>query len=66
MVEDHDRLANFDFKTGLFVAPHVTVGTSRSGDVVTNWKNFSPRIGFAYSLGNDNKHGARRLRNFLR
>jgi len=59
MVEDHDRLANFDFQTGLFVAPHVTPGTSRSGDVVTNWKNFSPRIGFAYSLGNDNKTALR-------
>ena len=59
MVEDHDRLANFDFQTGLFVAPHVTPGTSRSGDVVTNWKNFSPRIGFAYSLGNDNKTAVR-------
>ena len=59
MVEDHDRLANFDFQTGLFVAPHVTPGTSRSGDVVTNWKNFSPRIGFAYSLVNDNKTALR-------
>ena len=59
MVEDHDRLANFDFKTGLFVAPNVTRGTSRSGDVATNWKNFSPRIGFAYSLGNDNKTAVR-------
>jgi hypothetical protein len=54
MVEQHNRLANFDFTTGLFVAPGVTPGTSRSGDVVTNWKNFSPRIGFAYTLGPDN------------
>ncbi len=59
MVEDHDRLANFDFKTGLFVAPGVTSGTSRSGDVATNWKNFSPRIGFAYSPGSDNKTAVR-------
>lgn len=50
MVEDRDRLANFDFKTGLFVAPRVTPGVSRSGDVETNWKNFSPRLGFAYTL----------------
>ncbi len=59
MVEQHNRLANFDFQTGYFVAPGVTPGTSRSGDVVTNWKNFSPRIGFAYSLGDDNKTAVR-------
>lgn len=59
MVEEHNRLANFDFKTGLFVAPGVTPGTSRSGDVATNWKNFSPRIGFAYSPGSDNKTAVR-------
>jgi hypothetical protein len=59
MVEEYNRLANFNFQTGLFVAPGVTPGTSRSGDVVTNWKNFSPRIGFAYSLGNDNKTAVR-------
>jgi len=57
MVEQHNRLANFDFQTGLFVAPGVTPGTSRSGDVVTNWKNFSPRIGLAYSV--DNKTAVR-------
>ncbi len=59
MVEEHNRLANFDFATGLFVAPGITPGTTRSGDVVTNWKNFSPRIGFAYSLGSDNKTALR-------
>lgn len=59
MVEQHNRLANFDFQTGDFVAPGVTPGTSRSGDVVTNWKNFSPRIGFAYSPGDDNKTAIR-------
>lgn len=59
MVEQHNRLANFDFTSGLFVAPGVTPGTSRSGDVATNWKNFSPRIGFAYSLGSDNKTAVR-------
>jgi len=59
MVEEHNRLANFDFATGLFVAPGVTPGTSRSGDVATNWKNLSPRIGFAYSLGGDNKTAVR-------
>ncbi len=50
MVEEHNRLANFDFNTGYFVAPGITTGTSRSGDVATNWKNLSPRIGFAYSV----------------
>ncbi len=59
MVEEHNRLANFNFQTGYFVAPGVTPGTSRSGDVGTNWKNFSPRIGFAYSVGNDNKTALR-------
>jgi len=59
MVEEHNRLANFDFQTGLFVAPGVTPGTSRSGDVATNWKNFSPRVGFAYTLGADNKTAVR-------
>jgi outer membrane receptor protein involved in Fe transport len=59
MVEEHNRLANFDFATGLFVAPGVTPGTTRSGDVATNWKNFSPRLGFAYSLGSDNKTAVR-------
>ena len=59
MVEEHNRLANFDFKTGLFVAPGVTPGTSRSGNVATNRKNFSPRIGFAYSPGGDNRTAVR-------
>ena len=59
MVEEHNRLANFDFQTGLFVAPGVTPGTSRSGNVATNWKNFSPRIGFAYTPGSDNKTSVR-------
>jgi outer membrane receptor protein involved in Fe transport len=59
MVEEHNRLANFDFATGLFVAPGVTSGTTRSGDVATNWKNFSPRLGFAYTLGADNKTAVR-------
>jgi outer membrane receptor protein involved in Fe transport len=49
-VEDHDKLANFDFSTGHFVQPGVTPSTSRSGNVITNYHNFSPRIGFAYTL----------------
>jgi hypothetical protein len=52
-VEDHSHLANFDFSTGQFVEPGVTPGTSRSGDVATNYHNFSPRIGFAYTPWDD-------------
>ncbi len=48
MAEQHDRLANFDFATGHFVSPEQP-GVSPSGDVVTNLKNFAPRIGFAYT-----------------
>ena len=59
MVEDRDRIANFDFQTGLFVAPKLTSGIGRSAGVVTNWRNFSPRLGFAYSLGNDNRTALR-------
>jgi Carboxypeptidase regulatory-like domain/TonB dependent receptor len=51
-VEEFNRLANFNFSTGEFVQPGVTPGTSRSGDVVTNSHNFSPRIGFAYTPWN--------------
>lgn len=49
-VEQHNQLANFDFSTGQFVQPGVTPATSRSGNVVTNYHNFSPRLGFAYTL----------------
>jgi hypothetical protein len=54
MVEDHNRIANFDFQTGAFVAPGMT-GVSDTGNVQTNRKNFAPRIGFAYSPFNDSK-----------
>ncbi len=54
MVEQRDRLANFDFSTGEFVAPGMP-GVSRSGNVVTDLNNFAPRIGFAYTPWNDNK-----------
>jgi len=59
MVEQHNRLANFNFAAGLFVAPGITPGTSRSGDVATNWRDFSPRIGLAYSVGSDHKTAVR-------
>jgi Carboxypeptidase regulatory-like domain len=51
-VEEHNRLANFDFSTGMFIAPGVTPGVSRSGNVDTRWNNVSPRIGFAYTPWN--------------
>ncbi len=51
-VEEFNRLANFDFSTGVFVQPGVTPGTSRSGNVVTNYHDFSPRVGFAYTPWN--------------
>ena len=52
MVEDHDRLANFDFTSGEFVAPGVS-GGSRSGNVKTDYNNFGPRFGFAYTPWNE-------------
>jgi hypothetical protein len=54
MVEDQDRLANFNFATGLFVSPQMP-GVSRSGNVVTDLNNFAPRVGFAYTPSSDYK-----------
>jgi hypothetical protein len=54
MVEDHNRLANFDFATGNFISPSMP-GVSSSGNVATNKKNFAPRLGFAYTPSNDGK-----------
>jgi Carboxypeptidase regulatory-like domain len=54
MVEQHDRMANFDFATGEFIAPGQP-GVSDTGNVQTNYKNFAPRIGFAYTPFNDAK-----------
>lgn len=50
MVEQHDRLANFDFATGKFISPQ-QAGVSPSGNVQTKFHNFAPRVGFAYSPG---------------
>ena len=54
MVEDHNRLANFDFNTGEFVQAG-TPGVSRSGNVELNLHNLAPRFGFAYIPFDDNK-----------
>jgi hypothetical protein len=54
MVEDRNRLANFDFTTGHFVMPGMP-GVSRSGNVELNQHNLAPRFGFAYTPWNDNK-----------
>ncbi|HTZ46538.1 MAG TPA: carboxypeptidase-like regulatory domain-containing protein [Verrucomicrobiae bacterium] len=54
MVEQHDRIANFNFANGEFVAPGQP-GVSDTGNVQTNYKNFAPRIGFAYTPFNDAK-----------
>ncbi len=47
-VEQHDRLANFNFATGEFIAPQMP-GVSRSGNVEIPKKNFAPRVGFAWT-----------------
>ena len=52
MVEQHDRLANFDFSTGQFVAPQMA-GVTRSGNVQGDHNNFAPRIGFAWTPWNE-------------
>jgi len=51
-VEQENRLANFDFSTGLFVSPQMP-GVSASGNVKTDHNNFAPRIGFAWTPWND-------------
>jgi hypothetical protein len=51
-VEQENRLANFDFSTGQFVSPQMP-GVSASGNVKTDYNNFGPRIGFAWTPWND-------------
>ena len=51
-VEQENRLANFDFATGKFVSPQIP-GVSASGNVKTDYNNFAPRIGFAWSPWNE-------------
>jgi hypothetical protein len=49
-VEEHNRLANFDFSTGEFVSPQMQ-GVSRTADVKTDRNGFAPRVGFAWTPG---------------
>jgi hypothetical protein len=51
-VEQQNRLANFDFSTGLFVSPQMS-GVSASGNVKTDYNNFAPRVGFAWTPWNE-------------
>jgi len=51
-VEQENRLANFDFSTGQFVSPQLP-GVSASGNVKTDYNNFGPRIGFAWTPWNE-------------
>ena len=51
-VEQENRLANFDFSTGLFVSPQMP-GVSASGNVDTDYNNFAPRVGFAWTPWSD-------------
>ncbi len=53
MVEDHNRMANFDFATGTFVGPGMP-DIRRSAGVITNYGNWGPRFGFAYTPWSDN------------
>ncbi|MBV9671006.1 MAG: TonB-dependent receptor, partial [Acidobacteriales bacterium] len=50
MVEQHNRIANFDFATGQFISPQ-TPGFGRSVGVDTDLNNFAPRVGFAWNPG---------------
>ncbi len=48
MVEEHNRIANFNFATGQFISPQMP-GVSRSANVITDLNNFAPRFGFAWT-----------------
>ncbi len=50
MVEEHNRIANFDFATGQFISPQ-TSGFGRSAGVDTDLNNFAPRVGLAWNPG---------------
>jgi hypothetical protein len=49
--EKHNFLSNFDYAAKIIRVAGVN-GVSRTGGVLTDYSNFSPRIGFAYSVRN--------------
>jgi hypothetical protein len=54
MVEEHNRIANFDFASGTFISPGMN-SVGDTANVHTNHKNFAPRIGFAYTPFDDTR-----------
>ncbi len=48
--EKYDRLSNFDVNTGQLIVAGRN-GVSRTANVSSDWNNYAPRFGFAYSLG---------------
>jgi hypothetical protein len=51
--ESHDRVANYDLQRGVMIIAGQNGASSST--VATNWRNFSPRFGFAYQLTSDGK-----------
>jgi Carboxypeptidase regulatory-like domain len=50
LVEEKNRMANFDPNTGKIILAGVN-GVSRGGGVTTQYNNIAPRIGFAATVG---------------
>jgi hypothetical protein len=52
----YGNFSNFNPSTDLIVSPNLlgNNSSSRTGNIVTDMRDVSPRVGFAYSLSNDN------------